>query len=204
MKLTIAVSGPPGSGKTTIAKMLAKNLKLRYVSAGSLFRKIAEERGLSLKELSLLAERDYTIDLEIDRRSYEEALKGNVVLDGHLTAWIIRDIADFTIYLTAPLHVRVKRIAERDGRSISEVLIETIVREWSQLKRYKILYGIDIRDTSWFDITLNTAKYTVDEVYEIIMNSLRHLLKNRDKHLLTQSTTKAFQTNHKSNSVWSW
>jgi len=180
LKITIAISGPPGSGKTTIAKMLARDLKLRYVSAGELFRRLAEEKKLTLEELSLLAEKDYRIDLEIDRRSHEEALKGNVVLDGHLTAWIVRDIADFTIYLTAPLHVRVERIARRDGRSISDVLRETIVREWSQLRRYKMIYGIDVRDTSWFDITINTAKYTIDEVYEIIMDSLKYALKNKN------------------------
>ncbi len=177
--MTIAISGPPGSGKTTIAKMLAKSINLRYVSAGILFRKLAEEKGLTLEELSLIAEKDYSIDLEIDKRSYKEALKGNVILDGHLTAWIVRDIADFTIYLTAPLYVRVQRIARRDGRSISEVLRETIVREWSQLRRYKIIYGIDVRDTSWFDITINTAKYTIREVYEIIMQSLKYALKGK-------------------------
>ena len=66
MNLTIAISGPAGSGKTTYAKRLAKELGLRYVSAGRLFRKMAKERDLSLVEFGKIAEKDFDIDREID------------------------------------------------------------------------------------------------------------------------------------------
>ena len=95
--VTIVISGPPGSGKTTQAKKIAEYFGLRYYSAGMIFREIARERGLTLAELSEIASRDPSIDLEIDRRSYEEALKGNVVIDGHLTAWIVNELADIRI-----------------------------------------------------------------------------------------------------------
>ncbi|MEM4906212.1 MAG: (d)CMP kinase, partial [Sulfolobales archaeon] len=39
--LVIAVSGRPGSGKTTLAKSLADSLGLRYVSSGGIFRRMA-------------------------------------------------------------------------------------------------------------------------------------------------------------------
>ena len=39
--LVIAISGLPGSGSTTIAKLLAKNLSLEYFSPGQLFKDIA-------------------------------------------------------------------------------------------------------------------------------------------------------------------
>jgi len=167
-KIVIVISGPAGSGKTTYAKRLAEKLGLRYFSAGSIFRKIAQEKGLSLVELSKLAEKDYSIDIEIDRRTLEEAKKGNVVIDGHLTAWIVKELADVAIYITAPLMVRVKRIAERDNKPLREAYYETVRREFSQRKRFIEIYGIDVTDISWFDLVINTEKYTIDEVYEII------------------------------------
>ena len=41
--VTITISGSPGSGKTTIAKLLAKKLGIKYVYSGDIFRKKAKE-----------------------------------------------------------------------------------------------------------------------------------------------------------------
>lgn len=82
----VVVSGPPGSGKTTYARHIAERLGLEMVSAGSIFRRIARERGISVVELNLIAERDPSIDMLIDKMMLERARKGNVVLEGHLTA----------------------------------------------------------------------------------------------------------------------
>ncbi|MEM4018475.1 MAG: AAA family ATPase, partial [Sulfolobales archaeon] len=91
--LVVAISGKPGSGKTTLAKNIARELNLRYVSMGQIFRDIATKRMISLEELSRIAEEDPSIDYLIDSTAIEEAKKGCVVLDGHLTGWILKDIA---------------------------------------------------------------------------------------------------------------
>ncbi len=183
--VTIVISGPPGSGKTTQAKKIAEYFGLRYYSAGMIFREIARERGLTLAELSEIASRDPSIDLEIDRRSYEEALKGNVVIDGHLTAWIVNELADIRIYVTAPLHVRIKRIALRDNKSIHEAMTETIIREYLQEKRFLEYYGIEIFDTSIFDLIINTENMSPEETFEIIKAFIEKFLKeNKIKNTL--------------------
>ncbi|MFZ8854851.1 MAG: nucleoside monophosphate kinase, partial [Thermofilaceae archaeon] len=64
--IVVAVSGTPGSGKTTYARFIAERYSLRYVSSGTLFRRLAEERGVSFLELHKLAEQSDEIDLEID------------------------------------------------------------------------------------------------------------------------------------------
>lgn len=175
--VVIVVSGPPGGGKTTQAKKIAKHFSLRYHSAGMIFREIAKSRGLSLEELSIIAAKDPSIDIEIDRRTYEEALRGNVVLDGHLTAWIVSDIADIKIYVTAPLHTRIKRIAERDKIDLGKAMRETIIREYIQKKRFVEYYGIDIDDLSIFDLIINTENIDVSETFEVIKKLIEKFLK---------------------------
>uniref|UniRef100_A0A7J3PKR9 Cytidylate kinase n=1 Tax=Staphylothermus marinus TaxID=2280 RepID=A0A7J3PKR9_STAMA len=177
--VVIAISGPPGSGKTTIAKLVAEYFKLNYFSAGRVFREIASMRGVSIEELSIIAEKDPSIDLEIDKRSYEEALKGNVVLDGHLTAWIVKDIADFKIYLTAPLLIRVSRISKRDNISFEQAFRQTIIRENTQWKRFIEYYGIDTRDLSIFNLVLDVSMINIEETFNIVREFIEKNLKSK-------------------------
>ena len=144
-----------------------------------MFRRIAGERGLSLEELSRLAEEDPRIDLEIDRATLRVAEKGGVVIDSHLAAWILRDRADYLVYVKAPLPVRVERIARRDGVSLWEALRETLAREWSQRERFLRFYGVDIWDTSIFHLIVDTSVYTVEETYSLILEGARRVLERR-------------------------
>ncbi len=40
-KFTVAIDGPAGSGKSTVAKMIAKQLNIAYVDTGAMYRSIA-------------------------------------------------------------------------------------------------------------------------------------------------------------------
>ncbi|MEM2013895.1 MAG: nucleoside monophosphate kinase, partial [Desulfurococcaceae archaeon] len=84
----IVISGPPGSGKTTQALLIAKHYNLKYFSAGRIFREIATSRGLTLEELSKQALTDPSIDIEVDMKTIEAAKEDNIVIDGHVAAWI--------------------------------------------------------------------------------------------------------------------
>lgn len=174
--MKIVVSGPPGSGKTTQAKLITEYYGLKYISAGRFFRDIASSRGVDIVELSIIALKDPSIDIEVDRRIYEAAREDNVVIDGHLAAWIVNDIVDFKILVTAPLPFRVLRIAHRDNIPVEKALRETIIREWSQKKRFMEIYGIDIDDISIFDLVINTKKIGIREAFEIIKKALENRL----------------------------
>jgi len=176
-KLVIAVSGMPGSGKSTLARKIAEWLGLRLVSAGSLFRDLAARKGLTLSELSRLAEEDPSIDKMIDEMSLNEASKGCVVVDAHIAGWILKNVAHVRIYLTAPEEVRARRIAERDNKSYEDALRELRLREESEGRRFKIYYNIDIKDLGDFDLVINTSSFNAEEVFEIAKKAIELKLK---------------------------
>ena len=173
--IVITLSGPHGTGKSTIAKEIAKKFNLRYISAGALFRKLAEQQGMNLKNFNLFTEQNPDIDLAIDRITKEEAKKGNVVIDGRLSAWMAND-ADLKILLTAPTEIRIRRIALRDNKDYEQAYKETISREESERKRYLSLYKIDVDDISIYDIVLNTAKYSKESCIKILSVAVEELL----------------------------
>ncbi len=166
--LVVAVSGKPGSGKTTYARFIAEKYRLRYISSGYLFRKIAEERGLSFEELHRLAELDPSIDKMIDGKAIEEAKRGGVVVEGHLAVWILKDIAHIKIILNAPLKIRAKRIADRDKVSLDRALREVKIREESNYRRALKYYNLDINDFSIADLVVSTYPLTIDSVKRVI------------------------------------
>jgi cytidylate kinase len=176
--LVITVAGPHGSGRTAQAMKLAETFNLRYISTGTLFRERAQQLGVSLSELSKIAASDDTLDRFLDDRARLETRRGGVVLDATLSGLVAVD-PDIRIYLTAPLDVRVRRIAEREKRSISEVEEETRHREKVEDERFRHYYGYDLRDLSIYDIVLNTAIADVDGVANILKNVVEEYIVER-------------------------
>ncbi len=172
----IAISGEAASGKTTVARLLAWKLGYRAVSIGELFRKVAQERGVSLIELHRLAESDHSIDRMVDSYALGEAKMGNVVIEGHLAAWVLKDVADIKVYLKADENIRAARLANRDGRGISDAMSEIRDREDSNRKRYKDIYGFDVRDLSIFDLVIDTTRIDPPNVLGVILEYVRQLI----------------------------
>ncbi|RLE78195.1 MAG: cytidylate kinase [Thermoprotei archaeon] len=178
-KLTVAISGQPASGKTTYAKFIAHKYNLRYVSSGQLFREYAREKGLSLLELHKLAEKDPSIDREIDRRALEEAKKGGVVIEGHLAAWIVKDFADVRIFFKAPLQVRSRRLAERDRKTLEEAAREILFRERSNKERAKKYYSIDLDDWSIFDLIIDTSFLNIEDIKTVLIVFMERFIRRK-------------------------
>jgi len=176
--VVVAISGLHGAGKTTAARVLVKKFKLRYVCAGTIFRQLARERGMTLDEFSRYAERRPEIDRKIDRQTAAAARGKNVLIDARLAGWMAKR-ADLKILLTAPLEERVKRIVCREGRKYKEVLRETRKRERSEAKRFKRFYGIDVNDHSPFDLVLNTQHFNAKETARILELAVEQLIRRR-------------------------
>ena len=64
--MILAIGGPPGSGKTTVAERIAKDHGYALVSAGTMFRKMAADRKMSLEEFGRFATEHPEVDRALD------------------------------------------------------------------------------------------------------------------------------------------
>jgi predicted cytidylate kinase len=174
--MRITISGPPGSGKTTACNRLSEMLGLKAVVFGKIFRELAAEKHLSLLEFGELAEKDPSIDQAIDAKILEIARENeNIILESRLSAYMLsrNSIPAFKIYLGASPEVRMSRIGVREGQSLEDAKRETVERQASEAKRYKMYYDIDINDRSVYDLIINTDNLTPDEVLQRILDAVK-------------------------------
>lgn len=85
----IAIDGPAGAGKSTIAKIVAKELGFIYVDTGAMYRTIAlacNREGISAKEHEKVAEKCESVDVSL---GYEDGTQ-KVYLNGEDVSTLIR------------------------------------------------------------------------------------------------------------------
>lgn len=173
--MRITISGPPGSGKTTVCKLLAERLGIDFVVSGSVFRDMARRLDLSLAEFGRLANEDPKYDRMIDDAMVETAIgKADIVLEGRLAAHnlVRRGIPAFKVYLSAPPRVRAARIVEREPGEVERAMAEMLEREDCEAVRYKQWYGVDVRDMSVYDLVVDTSERTPSEIVDLIIERM--------------------------------
>lgn len=173
MKITI--SGPPGSGKTTVCTLLGERLNYEVVVSGNIFRQFAKERNMSLADFGSLCSTDPKVDKELDSKMVEIAKSAdNIILEGRLTAYMLssNNIPAFKIYLHASEDVRAARVVNREGGTNEQRKAEIIERETCEALRYKNYYNIDIKDTSVYDLVIDSSMLTPEEIVEIIISKV--------------------------------
>jgi cytidylate kinase len=175
--LIITISGLHGTGKSTIGQKIAEIFNLRYYATGEAFRKLAKEYKMSLADFTDYAEKHPDVDIELDKTINTIADEGNVLIDSQLSAYILKEKADFKILLTCHLETRVKRMCERDKTSYKEKVDETLRRELSEAERFKRLYNINLKDEDKkkeiYDLIVDTKNLTVDEVISRIESEIK-------------------------------
>lgn len=173
--MLITISGTPGSGKTTVARLLSRRLGLPHVYAGDLYRKEAESRGLTLEQFNRLSERDHSIDRALDARMADVARRGDAVLEGRLAAFLAVDAgADaLKVWVTASDTVRAQRVSQREGGDQRELLRVNDERQRSDARRYLEIYGFDLDDTSIYDMILDSDDRDPETLAEAIVARAR-------------------------------
>jgi len=176
--MIITISGLHGTGKSTVGKLIAKALGLKYYSTGQTFRDLAVEKNMTLEEFTKYVEKHPEIDKELDNKIIDKAREDNILIDGQLSGHILESISDFKIHLICAIDARVRRMTDRDKSSFNEKLYETKLREESEFNRFKKLYDIDLSDIDiikeLYDLVIDTEKLTIEEVVEQILSKLKN------------------------------
>jgi len=176
--MIITITGPPGSGKSTIAKLLSEKLKLRQYSVGEFRRDIAKKRGISLEELNKEDEKTGETDKMADEWQKRLArTEDNFVIDGRLPAYFMP--SSVKIFLNVKPDVGAERVlifrkgsAVEDYRDIEEAVKKLKEREESDKKRYQKLYGVEY-DRLKFDLIIDTTDRKPDTVARKILEFIK-------------------------------
>ena len=177
--MIITISGSPGSGKSSVSRLLAKRLGFRHYSIGDLMRTLAEKRSVSLLELSRKAESDKSIDQELDRMQTELGEKqDNFIIDSRLGFHFIPD--SIKIFLEVNEREAARRIfhhlrkEEKENTSLEKTLENIRRRKQSERLRYRKYYQLDCYQKSQYDLTLDTTNLTIEQTVERIMDFLKN------------------------------
>lgn len=172
--VTITISGTPGSGKSTVAEILRDKLGLKYIYSGMIFREMAKKHNMPLEEFGKYCEKNSEIDKELDKRQVKILKKGNVILEGRLSGWLahLNNIPALKVAIDTDLNTRAKRIVNREKGNIEKRKKEILEREQSETLRYKKYYDINLKDTSIYDIVIDSGDKTPEEIANIIIKKL--------------------------------
>ena len=176
--MIITLSGLPGSGKSTVAKLLAKKLGYRFFSMGDLRGKAALERGLTIDAFNALPENTDTIVDDYQKKLGE--MEDNLVIDGRISWHFIP--TSFKVFLSVDPKVGAERIFagkrgvnradEPEYTDAAHVLKTLASRVASDTERYKKHYGIDFADRSVYDLVIDTSGQSPEETAEAVLAAL--------------------------------
>ncbi len=182
--MIISISGVPGSGKTSVAKIIAERLGMKFHSIGNMRGKMAIDRGMTIDELNALGEKEAFTDAEVDE--YQKKLgetEDNFVIEGRLSWHFIPH--SYKVFLGCDTDEAARRIFaakqssatersdEAPTETVEQVRSALAARMTSDDVRYKKYYGADYRDQSHYDLVVDTMETSSpEETATIIIKEL--------------------------------
>ncbi len=173
---SIIISGPPAIGKTTIAKGLAKEFNLKYLSGGDVLKEMAKEQGFDTERDDFwdteagmrflnIRKSNPEFDKEVDEKLKQIFLTEGVVITSYTLPWLVKD--GIKIWLAGSQENSAKRMTMRDNIVIKDAM-EIVRKRFEENKKiYKKLYGFDFgEDLSVFYKIINTDDLGPQQVLE--------------------------------------
>jgi CMP/dCMP kinase len=185
--MIISIAGAEGSGKSTIAKMLAAKLGWPRYYMGRIWREKAREKNLTLIEYQKMAETDPSIDLEVDE--YQKQLGESLddfIIEGRTSWYFIPQ--SFKIFLDVSAEEGAKRIysdlqkdssrnEDKNLQTVQDVMASVKTRRESNNLRYEKYFKIDVYDQNHYDFILDTSDLNIDQVFAKVWAAVENKLK---------------------------
>ena len=182
----ITISRQLASLGTEIAQAVAETLHYEYVDKEKIAGALADY-GLPALEIERFDEKKppFWDSLQFQRWKfihfiqamiYDFASKGNVVLVGRGGQVLLKDLPGVLhVRVIAPFDVRVRRIMQQGGkdeRQAAEILRRNDRDSSGFIRSF---FDMDWDDPDFYDLVLNTQKFTVDTGVQMILESIHSL-----------------------------
>jgi len=176
--MIITISGIPGSGKTTVGRLLAKRLGYKFYSMGDLRGKMAMERGLTIDQLNELGEKEEWTDKEVDEYQAELGRKeGNFIVDGWISWHFIPH--SFKVLLTVGMKKGAERVfrhqrPDEDKVATTPAMKRMLSKRVKQSQaRYMKYYGIkDFLNHKHYDLVVDTNGINAKQVAGRVLDAV--------------------------------
>ncbi len=171
MSFNIAIDGPAGAGKSTVAKRAAQELGFVYVDTGAMYRTIAlalKRGAVDIEDPQALKEALDQIQISID---YKDGVQ-HMILNGQDVTDSIRstEISDYASKSSAIPAVRQKLLdMQRDMATKMDLLMDgrdigTMILPNADLKIY-LTASVDVRaNRRYLEMTLKGEDCSLDEI----------------------------------------
>ena len=188
----ITISGSPGSGKSTVAKEIAKKLGARRIYVGQIRRKIAKQKGMTLAQLNQYAlthpETDINIDKKVAKQARALAKKNLVIVEGRTQFYFIPE--SFKVYIKVSVKEGARRIwnqlekntkskalrNEGEYKSLNALIKDIKARIANDKARYKKYYNIDHTKENQYDLVVDTTKMSKAQEIQKTLASIKNFL----------------------------
>ena len=176
--MNITITGDIGSGKSTVASIIADKLNMTIVETGELYRKYSNEKGTDV--LGQNKSDDWSIDRKIDTEIQRLGKEmDNTIFVSRLAWHFVPDAIN--VYLTVNPVLAAKRVLANKSRisekhsDYKETIKYNAERKTLELNRYKKMYNLD--DPSGYtnaDIIVAIGKNNVDDVSNCIIRAIQN------------------------------
>ncbi|MGD9138694.1 MAG: cytidylate kinase family protein [Desulfobacterales bacterium] len=181
----ISIAGDLGSGKSTIARLLAGNIHCKRYSTGDIQREIAKKLRMSTLELNRYMENDTAIDDDIDEFNKNLNLKEeSFVIDSRM-AWHFIP-RSFKIFLKVDPNISAERVFRDSQRTsehyadINKAKNELLHRKKSENDRFQSLYRVDCSDMNNYDLVVDTTYSNPKTIVNKILSLLKQWSENKE------------------------
>ena len=206
MNFSVAIDGPAGAGKSTIAKLVAKEFNLMYINTGAMYRAVAlkaKENNLAPSNIEEICSLIETMKMEFkeddlllngeniqnkitvpeissivsEYAKIQEVRKMLVKLQREIGTVVLKD-APFKFFLTATAEERAnRRFLELKSRDIS-CSYDKILSDIIE-RDYKDSHReVDPLKKAEDAIEIDTTGLSIEEVTEKINSYIRNVIKN--------------------------
>ena len=181
MGYNVAIDGPAGAGKSTIAKLVAKEKGYIYVDTGAMYRGVQhvylngtdissrlrnEEVGNMASVTSAIPEvRKKLLELQQNLAKTQ-----NVIMDGRDIGTCVLPDADVKVYLTASVETRAKRRYQELQEKGEDCNLEEIAHDIEERDHRDMTREIAPLKQAEDAVLIDSSDMTIDEVVKAIVD----------------------------------